>query len=92
MKILSLDDMLEISQDILTEDQHDQLVTKAEHLAGELAMSIAVKLNIATDPFGDFWQGKNFAGLCASFAPAYKGQKCPPEIDDADADGEWEEA
>jgi hypothetical protein len=53
-------------------------------LAQEVADYTGVELKDAN------WQGKAFAGLCASFKKKRKGQRCPKVIDLGDKDGDWE--
>lgn len=86
-KILSIDDMLEAAQqcDLPQYADHVRLLETA---ATNLANALAAHLHITAGPAT--WEGKGFAGLCASFHPKRKKQKCPPVIDDADPGGDWD--
>ena len=85
-KILTLDEML----DVLTSINHPttrtcQLIMEAvgtvmaETIAGELH----VISSVAT------FEGAAFAGTCARFFPAFKGQPCPEPLSHFDQD-EWD--
>jgi len=86
-KILSIDDLLEISQ-TLNLPNFDELKTKIEVATNELAMNIAATLGVNAEE--SCWHGKAFGGLTAIIRPSYEGQECPELIHEADVDGDWE--
>ena len=61
-----------------------ELEAAATNLARDLASYLLIDFSPAE------WEGKAFAGLCASFSPRRKGQKCPKVIDEGDPDGDWD--
>jgi hypothetical protein len=86
-KILSVDDLLEIAQ-TLNLPNFDELKTRLELAADELAINVAASLGIHSE--SSSWQGKAFAGLTTTFRPSFEGQECPSLIHEADESGDWE--
>ena len=88
MKILNIDNMLEAAQDSKM-PKYDELALAAEDLACRLSGALAAHLKIKVHDQGS-WMGEALGGLCASFGPMRKGQKCPAVIEAGDPGGDWE--
>ena len=86
MKILDINNMLDAAEesDMPNVEVHVQAMEEAADFLGKaLAAHLKIKYGTAT-----YEQG--FGGLCASFSPAKKKQKCPPVIDEGDPGGDWD--
>lgn len=86
-KVLNVNDLLQVSQQVLSEDKHDRFVSMYEALTTILAEDIARELKIHFDT-ATYQPG--FGGLCAEFHSRTKRQKCPTVIDEADPTGDWD--
>lgn len=86
-KHLDVNEMLSAASevDLPNLDAH---VNALESAATDLARALAKHLRIEVKENAEFLDG--FGGLCASFGPARKGQKCPKVIDEGDEGGDWE--
>lgn len=85
-KLLNLDEMLECAER-LNLPQSAKWKADLEQLGTTMAAAIADKLGVKA---GDAHsEGPAFAGTCAGFFPATKGQECPSPLDEYDAT-EWE--
>ena len=87
-KVLNIDDMLEVALDTNLPGSA-VMVRRFEKLATGLQKRIAKHLKVTANPLGATWEGKAFAGLCASFTPAAPDQTCPEVLDEADPGGDW---
>jgi hypothetical protein len=88
MKLLSLDDMLAVSEQ-LDLPGHVGYLETFEKLTTGLAEVIAKKLDVAVIRPAE-WQGKEFGGLLVAFGPSTPEQPCPQVIADEDLSGVWE--
>jgi hypothetical protein len=87
MKVLDLHDLLTVSE-TLELPGHDGYVDVFEKLVTSLADVIAKEKGIVVARPGE-WMGKEFGGLCVSFAPSTPDQSCPEVIHDSDPSGDW---
>lgn len=86
-KILDVNNMLDAASDSKMPDLESH-INALEYAATNLAHALAKHLRVRLKEDATYQQG--FAGLCASFGPAKKNQKCPPVLDEHDEGGEWE--
>lgn len=85
-KLLNLDELLECAERLKL-PQAAQWKAYLERLGSTMAAHIAGNLGVAS---GDAHsEGPAFAGTCAAFFPAVKGQPCPSPLDEYDST-EWE--
>lgn len=87
-KILNVDEMLEAAENSKMpgiEGHIDALEAAATALASDLAKHLKIEMRQPAEAMGE-----GFGGLCASFGPSKKQQKCPKVIDERDRGGDWD--
>jgi hypothetical protein len=85
-KILTLDEMLECLR-LINHPTAAACQALMESLGTAMAETIAAELDVvATDAT---FEGVAFAGTCACFSPAFKGQPCPQPLAPYDP-GQWD--
>lgn len=88
-KILDVNQLLMLAQYRNTRADKS-LIIAVEAATSALAVSVADMFDVEIDVSGVTYQGEAFGGLCASFYPKHQNQSCPPELQQADPEGDWE--
>lgn len=88
MKILSVNDMLDVAADCRMPNFAAHC-GKLEQAAQDFAEVLAEHLGVITGDSANYDQG--CGGLCATFRPARRDQPCPEVIDAGDPGGDWED-